>query len=382
VIPLFKVNMSPRAREMVGMTLDSGYVGQGQRTAEFEHAFAVTLGLDTKHPPLGVNSCSSAIDLALHLTTPRPNSGHRWNVVTTPITCSATNGSIVTRGGRIKWADVDPLTGNIDPISVAKQVDQDTAAVIAVDWGGRSCDYSTLRRAASGRPVIQDAAHRLYVDPHNRGDYVCWSFGPIKHLTCGGYGGALLPPVYTSVHPDNLRFSPYERAKKLRWHGLDRESKSDFRCEQDIVEVGYRYHMTDDMASVGLANLPMAIQGVTRNRANALWYTHAFANVPGITIPPYDHTCDYWLFTLLVEDRDGLKAYLEEHGIASSQVHARNDKHSGFRAGNQPVDLPSVEWFDKHQLSIPVGWWVDDVDRERIASAVIHFATERVAAVA
>jgi dTDP-4-amino-4,6-dideoxygalactose transaminase len=176
-IPLFKVNMAPEAWLASKRVLESGYVGQGPMVNEFEQRFAEATGLD--RPPLGVNSCSAAIDLALHVIGVSPGD----EVITTPITCSASNGPIVTRGAKIVWADVDPLTGCIDPRSVARLVTNHTKAVLAVDWGGRSCDYTALRaavgqhnwidttsfeEAAQGRPskvfgpfipIIQDAAH-------------------------------------------------------------------------------------------------------------------------------------------------------------------------------------------------------------------------------
>jgi dTDP-4-amino-4,6-dideoxygalactose transaminase len=347
--------MSPDAGRAATEVLASGYVGQGERVDEFERLFARATGLDRE--PLGVNSCSAALDLSLHLIGVGPGD----EVLVSPITCTATVGAIVNRGAKIVWADVQPFTGRINPDDAWNKMTRRTKAIIAVDWAGRSCDYATLKSA--GVPVVQDAAHRFYVgQPY--GDYLCYSFGPIKHLTCGGYGGAILPP------PEQ-----FDRARLLRWHGLDRLSKADFRCSQDIVEAGYRYHMTDDQAAVGLANLPYASRSVARSRENAEWYCQSLAGAPGITVPPFDPDCDYWLMTILANDRDGLMAHLTERGIASSQVHARCDKHTAFkRATAHSGQLPGVDHFDAHQLSIPTGFWISDQDREHIAGAVLEWA--------
>src|SRR5689334_313602 len=90
-------------------------------------------------PLLTTNSCTSAIDLALHLCDVGPGD----LVITTPMSCSATNGGIITRGARPLWADIDPVTGLIDPKSVARKLVfyGNVKAVIAVDWAGRACDY-------------------------------------------------------------------------------------------------------------------------------------------------------------------------------------------------------------------------------------------------
>lgn len=397
-IPVFKVLMSPNARHRAGDVLDSGYVGQGAQVAAFERAFGEAVGAPA--PPLALNSCTSALDLALHLcglgaaehaagwatflrdgrewAEPTP-----WEVITTPITCTATNSHIWHRGARIVWADVDPLTGNLDPASVARLVTPRTKAIVAVDWAGRACDYDALRTAAPGIPIIEDAAHAFLTRRHGRsiahsadhafvgevpqgGDYVCWSFQAIKALTTGD-GGALLAPREHMA-----------RAKLLRWYGLDRESSADFRCAQDIAEIGYKYHMNDIAAAIGLANLEQAVRGVAACRENAAYYCRWLAGLPGVTVPAYDPDCAYWLFTILVDDRADFMAALAERGIDTTQTHARNDKHSAFkRASETRQPLPGVDAFDSQQVSIPVGWWLSEVQREYIAATVHEWAMAR-----
>lgn len=267
------------------------------------------------------------------------------------------------------WADVDPLTGNIDPADVARKVTPRTKAVIAVNWGGRSCDYPALHDATFLPliPIIEDAAHGPYRVPHrlDGGDYVCYSFQAIKHLTTGDGGALIVPPAQ------------HQRAKLLRWYGLDRESSADFRCAQNIGEIGYKYQSNDIAAAIGLANLGGMAEAVERGRANARYYCHWLRDLPGIDVPPYDPACSYWLFTLCVDDRADFMAYLGERGIATSQVHARNDKHDAFRAVSTGWPLPGVDAFDARQVSIPVGWWVTDRDREYIAHVVHDWAYRR-----
>jgi len=203
-------------------------------------------------------------------------------------------------------------------------------------------------------------------------DYTCYSFGPIKHLTCGGYGGALLTP------PEQTR-----RARLLRWHGLDRTSVADFRCAQDIVEAGYRGHLTDDLAAVGLANAERVEWVVARHRENAAWFDKALRGLPGVSLPPPDTGSAYWLYTLTADDRDGLQAHLAERGVASSPVHASNTRHTAFKRQSRGADsVPNADWFDAHQLSIPVGWWLTHDEREQVAAAVISFACVDVVAYA
>lgn len=380
MIDLFRPYINhARALENLAQVLrprDDGrvYVGEGPLTALFEERIADLLGLplsqDGEPRILAVNSCTMALTIALDCVGVGPGD----EVISTPINCTAGSGAIVNTGATIVWADVDPKTGNIDPADVARKITEKTKAVVAVDWGGRLCDewiYPAPGTQWRRIPTIQDAAHSFLAQPsHLRGEYVCYSFGPIKHLTCGGYGGALLTP------PDKSKF-----ARLARWHGLDRLSSQDFRCSQDIEFAGYRGHMTDDMAAVGLANCERVEWIVSKHRENAAYYDHVFKGLPGITPPPSDPGSTYWLYTLLADDRDGLQKHLAERGVASSQVHRSNVHHTAFARQSRGADsVPNADWFDAHQLSVPVGWWLSYEEREQVGAAVISFACQAVLA--
>lgn len=344
MIPLFKVAMSPVAGVMAERTLLSGYIGQGPRVEEFEDRLQDVLGLARR--PVTVNSATSAIDLALELL----GVGHGDYVITTPMTCSATNSPAVKRGAKLVWADVDSRTGLIDPESVSRLVGRVTLpkAIIAVDWAGRLCDYKALR--SFGIPVIQDAAHTFGA---TGGDLTVYSFQAIKHLTTGD-GGALLVPGHL-----------YERAKLLRWYGLDRESRQSFRCEQDILEVGFKYHMNDIAASIGLANLPLALENLEKGRDNAAYLSMEL----GVEYDPEAH---YWFFPYLVDDQRGFEQAMKDRGVAVSQVHARNDHHSGFMAAEavNQIRRPGLDLFASRQIALPCGWWLAREDLDHIVKSV------------
>lgn len=362
MIPMFRVLMADAAKDAVAEVLQSGYIGQGPVVDEFEREFAQAV--KSSIVPLTTNSCTSALDLALHLC----GVGHGDAVVTTPQTCTATNGVIVNRGAAPVWADVDPITGLIDPQSVGKLVEAHRiTAIMAVDWAGRSCDYTALKKF--GLPVIQDAAH---VGPsalwQEHGDYVAWSFQAIKFLTTGDGGALLVPP------------GEYQRAKLLRWYGLDRESGQSFRCAQDIKEVGYKYHMNDIAAAIGLANLEPARIALRTQRSRAARYCREFRGLDRVVVPDFDQRCSYWLFTILVENRDDFTEFMRERGIETSQVHARNDKHTAFRlvAPQSAGELPGLETFDGFQVSIPVGWWLSSDEEALIVGAVKEWSNRNV----
>lgn len=354
MIPLFKVSMSPSARLAAGDVLDSGYIGQGFKVDEFENELQALIAAPTR--PVSTNSCTSAITLALMLCDVGPGD----EVITTPITCTATNTPIILAGARPVWADVDPITGNIDPEDVARKITPRTKAIIAVDWSGRPCDYTRLRRVSGFVPIIQDAAHTPF--PVFGGDYVCMSFGPIKHLTCGD-GGALI--VTGNRFEAEAQIAS---ARLLRWYGLDRDSKKSFRCEQDIVRIGGKFHMNDINAAIGLDNMKNVSENVREHYGNAFFYNRYIVNRPFARTPPACLTSAWWVYTMVVSDRESFSRHMAEHGVETSQVHARNDKHSALNFPNGP--LPGVDEFDAHQVSIPCGWWVTSEQRRHIIKAV------------
>lgn len=356
-IDLFRPFMhQPAVNEAVARVLSYDadgrlYCGEGPLVKEFERRFAALVGADPA-TVVAVNSCSSALALALQLA----GVGRGDDVVSTPQTCTATNEAIVNAGARIVWADIDRLTGNIDPADVARKITGKTKAIMTVNWSGRRGTVEPFYHY--GIPIIEDAAHGPFTP--SDADYTAFSFGPIKHLSCG-HGGALIAPE---------RVVP--RARKLRWHSLDRESSADFRCAQTIEEPGHLWHMSDIEAAIGLANLPHAEWVVARHRANAAFYDRALRGAPGISTPPVDEGSSYWCYFLQVEARDSFQKHMAAKGIATSPVHAPNHLHPAYHFPNGP--LPGVDHYAARCCAIPTGWWVDDRAREKVASAVLEFA--------
>jgi dTDP-4-amino-4,6-dideoxygalactose transaminase len=124
MIDLFKVRMSSLAPVEVSKVLTSGYISQGPVVDKFEDLLWEEMPHhNTK--PVAVNSCTSAIDLAITLSD--VYSGDE--VISTPQTCFATNVGAINKGATIRWADVDPVTGLIDPRSIEKILTKKTKAM-------------------------------------------------------------------------------------------------------------------------------------------------------------------------------------------------------------------------------------------------------------
>jgi dTDP-4-amino-4,6-dideoxygalactose transaminase/RimJ/RimL family protein N-acetyltransferase len=365
-VPLFKVFMAPSVGDAVRDVLYSGYVGQGPRVAAFEAELPGYLGSDSV---VTVNSGTSALHLAYHIALDGVRDGE---IISTAMTCSATNTPIVNNGARIVWADVDPVSGNIDPDEIEGLITSRTRAIVMVHWGGNPCEIDRVNDIGRrhGVPVIEDAAHALGatyagtpVGSHS--DFVAFSFQAIKHVTAVD-GGCLV-----CKRPEDR-----ERARLLRWYGIDREARDagDLRCELDVHEAGYKFHMNDVNAVIGMENFRHLPRLVGRHRDNAAFYDAAFRGHATIRVAPENPRgrSAYWLYTIHVDNRDELMAKLHAEGIGASKVHAPNHTHSAFAAFNRP--LPSTERFARTHLCIPVGWWLTAAERARIAAAVIKYA--------
>jgi len=365
-IPLFKVNICEEVDKSLLEVLHSGYIGQGQKVEEFEQKLAEFLEI-TKNKVLTMNSGTSALHLALHLAEVKGRS-----VISTPLTCTATNFPIILNGAKIFWADINPNTANISVDSVERLLRKyckDIWAIMVVHWGGYPCDLDELNKLAASYdiPVIEDAAHAfgaIYkgIKIGSISKYTCFSFQAIKHLTT--IDGGLL-----TISDD----VDYKRGKLLRWYGIDREdtnNRSDLRCENDVKEIGYKFHMNDVTATIGLVNLQNIKNILAKHRDNAVWYKNNFINVSGITLleEKDDRQSSYWLFTMKVKNRDDFMRCMKEKGIMVSKVHARNDKHSCL--SNLIRELPNLDMFEKEMVCIPVGSHVSIEDREYITDCI------------
>jgi dTDP-4-amino-4,6-dideoxygalactose transaminase len=358
--------MADSVRDAVTRVLYCGYIGEGEEVKAFERELAARL--HTRHI-LTVNSGTSALHLACEMVI---DGAADAEIITTPMTCMATNTSIVRNGARIVWADIDPLDGNIDPDEIEPLITKNTKAIMMVHWGGNPCNIDRIADIARthGIPVIEDAAHALGATYRNckigqHSDFVAFSFQAIKHLTSVD-GGCLICK----------RAEDDARGRLLRWYGIDRNSPDpmDLRCEVDVAEAGYKFHMNDVAAAVGRENLKHLDWILERHRDNADFYDEAFSGVNHIAVAAdnRDGSSAHWLYTIHVSNRDELMRELLELGIGASKVHSRNDTHSAFAPFIR--QLPKCDEFSRTHLCIPVGWWVSESDRERVAEAVIKLA--------
>lgn len=371
--------MSKSASEKATEVLNSGFIGQGPVVDRFEerlqkqfnNSFVAT-----------TNSATSAEHLALHLLKKSRIYGREYwpgledgdEVLTTALTCTATNWPILANGLKLKWVDVDPKTLNMDLDDLSRKITKKTKVIFLVHWGGYPVDLdkvkeiqdTALKNFGFKPAVIEDCAHAFGSFYKNRpvgshGNICTFSFQAIKHFTTVD-GGALVLP--------NKEL--YDRAKLLRWYGIDREGdRKDFRCEADIEEWGFKFHMNDVNASIGLANIEEVEDNViSKHKHNAAFYDKHLKDVKDITLLERDPNMEssFWIYSLLVDRKDAFMTHMQQCGITVSQVHERNDIHTCVK--EYKTHLPNLDKIQPRLVSIPVGWWVTEEDRRYIVKCI------------
>jgi dTDP-4-amino-4,6-dideoxygalactose transaminase len=363
VIPLYKVSMPANIAEILKSVLLGGFITEGPRAKQFEQEFQKYVG--NKYTAV-VNSGTSAITLALRLAGVGPGT----EVISSPNTCLATNSPILTLGADVVWCDVDVKTGNIDADKIEALITEKTKAILFVNWGGTPAELDKINSVAKkhGLKTIEDAAQSL--GALYRGcvtgtgcDFTCFSFQAIKHLTTVD-GGAI----------SCRNKKDYDEAVLLRWFGLRRgHSKSPVCWEGDVFVPGYKMHMNDVNATIGLEQLKYVDSIIKAHKYNGAFLTDALKSVHSVEIceiPLYIDS-SFWFYTIKLdnqEHRAKVNEGLAVHGIGSGISHTRNDKYSIFK--EYSTELPGVTEFDNRKLNIPCGWWVTEQDLEVIVKTL------------
>lgn len=344
-IVLFYPNMPINAVEEVTKVLHSRWIGQGPKVAQFEKEFEERFLKD--NTALAVGSGTDALHLAYILADIGPGD----EVVVPVFTCTATNIPFLYMGAKIRFADVDPLTLNINIEHVRQLVNEKTKAIVCVHYAGLPCDMDELMQIAKAWniPLIDDAAHALGATYKGQKigemtEFSIFSFQAIKHITTGD-GGML-----TIKNKDLV-----EKAKRIRWFGIDRSAKQMGNWENDICEVGYKYQMNDISAALGIAALAEFDKTIKHRQLLFAEYERLLAGIDGVKligtgVTDREHAA--WLCTILVERRLDFMNKLRSYKIESSQVHYRNDRYTVF--GGRQSDLPNMDSVEDRYLVLPL----------------------------
>lgn len=338
--------------EALEKVFSTRWIGQGPLVDQFDREFGEKFGYKYC---LSVNSGTASLDLAYHLIGIKEGD----EVLVPVLTCTATNIPLIRRKAVLKFIDIDsrmlPSFSDIE-----KKVSKKTKAIVVVNLGGLHVDKRIFKLAKEMNiPVVIDAAQSVGISEKN-GDYICYSFQAIKHFTTGD-GGMLV--VRTKKE--------YERAKRLRWFGIDREKKKkanwkhivNHQMAMEIEEAGYKYQMNDIAAALGLVGLKHSDESLSKRKQICEQYQKEL----------YDYSLvfggSYWLIAILVENRDDLFHFLQRNGVDCDVVQLRNDIFKIF--GGERQLLPGMNYAEDKYLYLPLhlGLTKEDVS---LVSALIR----------
>lgn len=357
-IEFFNTTISEESIKYVTDTLKSTRISAG-RNADF---FEKKLSEYGFFNPVTLNSGTVTMHLALIAS----GVGVGDEVIIPAQTFISTGLAVLYVGAKPVFADINLSDGNISTESIRSKITEKTKAIIPVHWGGYPCDMDEICKIAKefNLSVIEDAAHAFgstykgnLIGTISR--FTSFSFQAIKHLTTGD-GGAL---CCKNIEDFNL-------VKRLRWFDIDREnSKIGFLGEReyDAKTIGYKYHMNDISASLGIGNLEKINLKLEKIKSVAQFYKNHLNNINGLTLMKYEENrqSSYWLFPLIVENREEFIVKMKSNNIPVSVVHMGIDKNSIF--GGVNYELTNQRIFDKNQIHIPIH---DNLTDENISHIV------------
>ncbi|MFI2078516.1 DegT/DnrJ/EryC1/StrS family aminotransferase [Streptomyces triculaminicus] len=343
----------------VARVLESGQYGHTGVTEEFERRIADFLGV-----PDAVAVASGTA--ALHAALLAAGTGPGDEVIVPSMTFCATVQAILAVGATPRFVDIDPATLCVTDQLVMEAVSDTTAAVVPVLFGGRAVGLASIRDELAERSiaVIEDAAHAFGSRDGTRrvgttGVMTCFSFGPIKNLTCG-QGGMVIPR--TCEEADTLR--------RLRLLGVaqsqgERANTTTYRVDA----FGLRYQLSGINAAIGLAQLDHF--DTTEHARRRLWRTYQEVLAPLDSVTLVDVNADRsvpHLCQIRVPHRDRVFANLRTRGIGVGVHYPPNHLQPAFATWRRP--LPATEQAGKEILSLPFHQHLTETDIDLVVSAL------------
>ena len=352
--------------------LRSDWLTTGPTISKLENAFARVVRASEC---VAVSSGTAGLHCATAALGIRPGD----EVIVPAITFVATGNAVAYQGGTPVFADVDPATLLIDPLSVRQRITEHTKAVVAVDYAGQPANYSELRDIAQehGLALVADACHALGAtyrgEPSSRAaDISVFSLHPVKHVTAGEGG-------IVACESANLA----ARMRRFRNHGIDHDQGERQRratYAYDMVELRFNYRLTDIQAALALSQLAKLPSWLARRQMLAARYDTALADTPWVeplaTMTDRTHARHLYVIRLRLElldcDRAAVFSRMRERGIgvnvhyAPVYLHPFYRKQFGYRAGLCPRAEESYERI----LTLPLFPGMREADVDRVVSTL------------
>jgi perosamine synthetase len=351
MIPLFKVFMPSEVHEGINDVLNSGQLVYGEHTKNFESKLQEYVGNENI---LAISG--NSVLFALRLLGIKAND----EVIVSPMSCLMTTQPIVAVGAKVIWADIDPMTGSLDPEYVKKKITSKTKAIVHYHWAGYPGYINEINAIAKehGVYVIEDATESFGAEyngeklGNNGTDVVCYSFTPVRLPNAIDGGGVAFESK-----------ALFNKAVLMRDLGIDRSKFRDSLGEIsdlcDISTIGDSAMMNNVSGYVGASQIEHLDELYSIQRENAKkWQEHFSDNKEIALLNTRNNTNpSYWAFTILSNHRDDLLQKFRNDGFYASKMHLRNDLYTVFKSSAK--DLKGINDFSNKQLNLPCGWWMN-----------------------
>lgn len=352
--PLFKVFMPKDISEVVNTILYSGKLTSGVKVKEFEKNVKNFIGSNNF---LALNNYNSAAEITWELIGIKEDD----EVIASPMSCLASNQPLALKKATLKWVDIDPIVGSLDPIEVRKSITSKTKAILHYHWGGYPGHIDEIIAIGKeyGIPVVEDAIESFGSEYKGKkigntgADYTLFSFQPVRLPTTIDGGGIIFKNE-----------EDYKKALLLRDYGIDRSKFRDelgeINSKCDIALPGMGAGLNEIGALIGVESMRKIEILLALQRNNAQKNNNFVATLENSLPLGFSNKTNpnYWIYSFLTPDRDSLLVKLRDKGYYASKVHLRNDYYSVFGKSNGRQFLKGVDKFEKEQLSIPCGWWL------------------------
>lgn len=370
-IPVLQPAIGQEEIDAVAEVMRSGWLGLGPKTEQFEQEFAAFAG---SRFAVALNSGTAALHLAMEML----NIGPGDEVIVPPITFISTVHAVSYVGATPVFADVEPDTMNLSVEDIERKITDRTKAIIVVHLAGHPCDMDAIHALADSRgiKVVEDAAHACGASYKGRiigslGELTCFSFHAVKNLTCGE-GGAI------TCNQDWIA----RKLREKRWVGISKDTwmrtatDKVYAWQYFVDKVGYKYHMNDTQAAIGLVQLRKLQQLNGRRREIAETYRRELADLSWIELPkekPYARS-SWHLFQIKLpgeQARDRLIGHLKERDIATGVHYYPCHLHPCYIHLKAVVPVSGEIW--RRILTLPIHPNLTDDDLDRIVDGIRKF---------
>jgi perosamine synthetase len=351
----------------VQKVFSTGWLGLGSTVFEFENKLKDYLG--ARHV-LAVNTGTTALHIALDAFGIKDGD----EVIVPSLTFCASVQVITALGATPVFCEISPNNLNVDVSDIRKRITNKTKAIMPVHYCGQACDMDALMEVRSDYNIviIEDAAHAFGSSYREKkigsfGDATCFSFDPIKNLTCGE-GGAI------ALSDDNVA----ELIRTKRILGIDKDTWHRYRNERawfyEVTTQGYRYHMSNINAAIGIAQLTKFRSFIQRKKAIVQKYNDAFMKIDGLNILSWNlnETAPFtYIIRVLNGAREDLIAFLTERGVGTGIHYIPNHLQPFFKAFT--TSLPVTEQIGEEILTLPLYYDMTDGQVSTVIEAVTAF---------